>query len=293
MKKNFLLWTLALIITLASAFYQRVTGPTYPKRIKTEINRTEIKFKLPRTHGGQDAQPVALPVGNADVKAFLVWKRYKTNDEWTYVPMQRRNDTLIANLPGQPPAGKLEYFLVIDENGKKRTIPENETVVIRFKGKVPLWVLIPHIIAMFTAMLFSTRTGLEIFNKNGGDKYKKYAYWTIALLFIGGFIFGPIMQKYAFGEFWTGVPFGYDLTDNKTLIAMLGWLVAVYMFKKSAKPLNWAVFASVLTFAMYMIPHSVLGSELDYNKLDKQKNKTKVEQTKEQTEQSKKFINKK
>ncbi len=293
MKKNFLLWIFAIIITIASAFYQRTTGPTYPKRIKTEINGTKIKFKLPRSHGGQDAQQVVLPIENADVKAFLVWKRYKTNDEWTYVPMQRRNDSLIANLPGQPPAGKLEYFLVIDENGKKHTIPEDETVVIRFKGKVPLWVLIPHIIAMFAAMLFSTRTGLEIFNKNGGDKYKKYTYWTIALLFIGGFIFGPIMQKYAFGEFWTGVPFGYDLTDNKTLIAMLGWLVAVYMFKKSEKPLNWAVFASVLTFAMYMIPHSVLGSELDYNKLDQQKKKTKIEQTVDTSQQTKELVNKK
>ena len=74
---------------------------------------------------------------------------------------------------------------------------------------------------------------------------------------------------------------------------MLGWLVAVYMFKKSEKPLNWAVFASVLTFAMYMIPHSVLGSELDYNKLDQQKKKTKIEQTVDTSQQTKELVNKK
>ncbi len=271
MKKNVTLWTLAVIITIASAFYQRMTGPTYPKRITAKISDSEIKFKLPRSHGGQDDQEVILPIKDNDIKAFLVWKRYKTKDEWTYVPMSPRNDTLVAYLPGQPPAGKLEYFLVVEKNGTKQTLPEHETVVIRFKGKVPMWVLIPHVIAMFLAMMFSTRTGLEIFNKDGGDKFKKYSYWTIGLLFIGGFIFGPLMQKYAFGEYWTGVPFGYDLTDNKTLIAMLAWLIAVYMYKKSVKPVRWAVFASVVTFAMYMIPHSVLGSELDYNKLDAQK----------------------
>ncbi len=279
MKRNILLWVLAIIITIASAVYQRMTGPTYPKRITATINGKEIKFQLPRSHGGQDAQEVALPINGENVKAFLVWKRYKTKDEWTYEQMQPRNDSLIAYLPGQPPAGKLEYFLVAEEKGIKHTIPEHETVVIRFKGKVPMWVLIPHIIAMFLAMLFSTRTGLEIFNKANDKKYKKYSYWTIGLLLVGGFIFGPIMQKYAFGELWTGVPFGYDLTDNKTLIAMIAWLVAVYMYKKSEKPIKWAVMASVVTFAMYMIPHSVLGSELDYNKLDAQKQKAKTETT--------------
>ncbi len=282
MNKNVLLWILAIVITIAAAVYQRMTGPTYPKKISTEISGKKIDFKLPRTHGGNDAQEVVLPTNSADIRAFLVWKRYKTKDEWTYVPMKFDFDKngFVAYLPGQPPAGKLEYFIVVEEiNGVKKTVPEHETVVIRFKGKVPMWVLIPHIIAMFLAMLFSTRTGLEIFNKDGGEKYKKYSYWTIGLLLVGGFIFGPIMQKYAFGEFWTGVPFGYDLTDNKTLIAMLAWIVAVYMYKKSAKPLKWAAAASLVTFAMYMIPHSVLGSELDYNKLDAQKHKTEKSET--------------
>ena len=41
----------------------------------------------------------------------------------------------------------------------------------------------------------------------------------LLLLAVGGFILGPLVQNYAFGELWTGVPFGWDLTDNKTLIA--------------------------------------------------------------------------
>ena len=86
-------------------------------------------------------------------------------------------------------------------------------------------------------------------------------------------IFGPIMQKYAFGEFWTGVPFGIDLTDNKTLIAVIGWIIALIAIKKSSNPKGWIIFASVLMFIIYLIPHSVLGSELDYNEIDKQKNK--------------------
>jgi len=32
------------------------------------------------------------------------------------------------------------------------------------------------------------------------------------------------VQHYAFGQLWTGVPFGWDLTDNKTLLAALAWV---------------------------------------------------------------------
>jgi hypothetical protein len=120
-------------------------------------------------------------------------------------------------------------------------------------------------------MLFSTRTGLEFFNKE--PNYKKLSYWTFGLLVLGGLIFGPIVQKYAFGEYWTGFPFGIDLTDNKTLIAAIGWIIALIAIVKTSNPKKWVIFASVLMFIVYLIPHSVLGSELDYNELDNQKNK--------------------
>jgi hypothetical protein len=89
---------------------------------------------------------------------------------------------------------------------------------------------------------------------------------------IGGFIFGPIVQKYAFGEFWTGFPFGHDLTDNKILIGFIGWLLALIALYKFTNPKRWIVFASILMFIIFLIPHSLLGSELNYNELD---NKTK------------------
>jgi len=86
-------------------------------------------------------------------------------------------------------------------------------------------------------------------------------------------ILGPIVQKYAFGEFWTGFPNGTDLTDNKTLIAFIGWLIALVAVIKTKKQKFWVGCATVVMFAIFLIPHSVMGSELDYNKLDKEKKK--------------------
>jgi hypothetical protein len=90
----------------------------------------------------------------------------------------------------------------------------------------------------------------------------------LATLFFGGLVFGPIVQKFAFGDFWTGVPFGIDLTDNKTLIAFIGWLLALFAVWKYKSPRIAVIAASALMLIIFIIPHSTLGSELDYSEME-------------------------
>jgi hypothetical protein len=187
----------------------------------------------------------------------ILWKRYKTNDELTRVEMKNENGQITGELPKQPPAGKLQYNIRLIKGNTETTVPL-EPVIVRFKGDIPAYILILHIVIMFLAMLFSTRAGLEIFRKE--PDYKKLAFWTIGFLTLGGLIFGAIVQKYAFGEYWTGVPFGFDLTDNKTLIVWLGWIITTVMIYKSGKPKYWVIGASLLTLIVFLIPHSILGT---------------------------------
>jgi len=77
-------------------------------------------------------------------------------------------------------------------------------------------------------------------------------------------ILGPIVQYFAFGDFWTGIPYGWDLTDNKTLIAFVFWIIAVVMNRKKERPLYTALAAFVLLL-IFSIPHSLFGSQLDYS----------------------------
>jgi hypothetical protein len=202
----------------------------------------------------------------------VFWKRFKTNDEFTEVTMNYNDGKLQAHLPKQPSAGKLEYFIQLSEGENQIQIPDNEHIIIRFKDDVPMFILIPHIIAMFGTMLMSTRTGLEFFNPQ--PKLKRLTFVTLFFLVIGGMILGPITQYYAFGAFWTGIPFGTDLTDNKTLFALIGWIIASVALYKSQKPERWTLAASILLLIVYLIPHSMFGSELDYNKLENEKSKT-------------------
>lgn len=262
------------MITIASAVYQRVTGPTYPLDGQVKFAGEVINFEFGRSHDAGVPQKVEINIDSDNIEGFLVWKRYKTDDSLTYVKLKRKAGNLTAELPGQPPAGKLRYYVKLQDSNEKIRLPKEEDVVTRFKGVVPSYILIPHIIAMFGTMLLSTRTGIEALRKNGS--YKKLTYWTIGFLIAGGMILGPITQYYAFGAFWTGFPFGTDLTDNKTLLALIGWLIALWALWKSQKPRFYIIGASILLLVIFLIPHSVMGSELDYEKLDKQKQTNQV-----------------
>ncbi len=269
MKKSIWLWILAFILTLFTAAYQRITGPTYPVSGEANLAKELIEYKLDRTHGGDGDHPIEIFVKDESICGELYWKRYKTNDEWSLVEMRRENEKLVAYLPHQPPAGKLIYRIILQKDNEVVELPAGGEVIIRFKGAVPIFTLIPHIIFIFGAMLLSTRTGLEYFNNS--KNFKTLTILTFIFIIAGGFILGPFAQYYAFGEFWTGFPFGHDLTDNKILIAFIVWLLALIALLKFKNPRRWIIFASIITFIIFLIPHSLLGSELDYSELDKNK----------------------
>ncbi len=262
MNKLWVRFVLALIITLAAAVYQRATGPTYPLKGEIQFRDQSIEYKLTRSHGGETDQPVEIVLENKDVEGVLIYKKYKTNEHWTGMKMIRDGDNLKGYLPNQPPAGKLEYYLLLIDDNQLMTLPADRTVVTRFKGEVPDWVLTPHIFLMFLAMLFSSTAGLEALTR--GKHIFKLTLWTSVFLFLGGMILGPVVQKFAFNEFWAGIPFGIDLTDNKTLIAMIAWILALWKSKNEKSGRYWVIAAAIVLLMIYSIPHSTLGSELNY-----------------------------
>lgn len=261
--KSTLLWILAFFLMAASAVYQRSTGPTYPKKGKVTINNQEIKYKLLRTWEGETEAAIKIEVADKSITGAYRFKKYKSHDEWTEKPMVREAGNLVALLPNLPPAGKMMYEVTLSDRQQQIKL-RDESVVLRYKGAVPMFVLIPHIIFIFMAMMFSTRAGMEAIIK--GKNLVNYSLWTVILFAFAGMFLGPVVQKYAFDAYWTGWPFGTDLTDNKTLAALVLWVVAYFQVRKSPNKWGWVLAASVLLFVVYLIPHSMFGSEIDYTK---------------------------
>lgn len=274
--RSALLWVFAVIFTLAIAVYQRMTGPTYPVSKKISVSDKDYKLSFPRTAETTtlESEPYgsngksfsfSFPVDDPSVEGQITYRRYKSHDEYVTKALERRDGELWASFPEQPWAGKTEYTIVLTQDGQ--TVFENsEPVVLRYKGAVPSPVLIPHILLMFLAMLFSTRAGISALFR----ERQTFLYTWLTLLFLvpGGMILGPVVQKYAFGAYWTGWPYGTDLTDNKTAIAFLGWIVAFFMLLRNREKRWWALGASLILLAVYLVPHSVLGSEIDYREMD-------------------------
>jgi len=263
---NYIRLIIAFIIMISAAVYQRLTGPTHPINLNLQWQGTEISGQLSRSYDGEGTQPIEITVPDTAVHAVLIHRRYRTDDKWIGMKMERQKENLVGSLPKQPPAGKLEYFIQLKKGENYISIPMNHKVVTRFTGFVPRYVLIPHIVLMFIAMLLSAWSGLEAAFNN--DKMYILTYMTAIFLFLGGMILGPVVQKFAFGEYWTGVPFGFDLTDNKTLVAMIGWAIAVWAVYKKKSARLWIILAAVILLIVYSIPHSVMGSELDYKTME-------------------------
>ncbi len=171
---------------------------------------------------------------------------------------------LAATVPHQPPAGKVEYRLVLDTAEGEMVIPSDEPVVARFRASVPAWVLIPHILAMFSSMLVSTRALLEVLRPSTPDP-RRAVVLAMVLLVFGGLFLGPVVQKFAFGAYWTGWPFGHDLTDNKTLIAVIAWLPATILALRGRKLWASVVVGWIVMMGIFLIPHSLRGSEMDWS----------------------------
>lgn len=262
--KKFPFWFLAVVITLGSAFYQRMTGPTHPLRGKATVAGTEVKYDLPRSAESVRPAEIAVPAP-APLEGYLEYKRYKSEDSWTRVTLVRKGENLVGSLPKQPAAGKLAYKVSLTGGSVAAAITGEDAVVIRFKDPVPAWLLIPHILIMFAGMLFSTAAGLAALDKKRNPR--RFALAAAVLLIVGGFILGPLVQKYAFGVLWSGFPFGMDLTDNKTLISLLFWIAAVIAGRKGKPARAFVLAASLVTLLIYLIPHSLLGSQLDYSKM--------------------------
>ena len=271
-----LLWLLAGVITLICFTYQDKTGPTYPLEGDIETAQGTVHFKFLRSETiDTDLKIMLLDPVPSGVTGYVDYRRFKSNDEWESIPMEagsfefsRRGRAesvqgIGAELPSlQERAGKYEYLVYIDdgENGAI-SMTNDKPIYARYKAEVPTAVLLLHIFTIFASMTIAIRTTFEALIDG---KYKSLLWATLISLLIGGFILGPLVQWYAFGVLWSGIPFGIDWTDNKVVVELVFWILALYLNRGEQRDRRSVFLAGFLTLLIYFIPHSIFGSEYDY-----------------------------
>lgn len=290
-----LLWLVALMLAASAMVYQRATGPTYPLKATFKVAGKEYKYALLRSselspRSEFDPMPAGASIAPLSEKPRGVtgtvhWRRFPTDDEFSPLEMKevisrkiergkptQRESTYGAEIPPQPAAGKVEYYVTLKTPEGTVRLPGRGAVVLRYKDPVPKGVLIPHITAMVLVIIVGIRAALAALFDPPGTR--KLAWVALTLMTVGGMMLGPLVQKYAFGEYWTGFPNGGDWTDNKMLAMWLAWLVACVSLGASNRPVTKVgrvvtLAAAVVMTGVYMIPHSMGGSQLDYGAVEK------------------------
>jgi len=255
---------------VGAAVWQRLTGPTHPRLGTSGVAGRHVRWRLLRSGTSGEPFMVAVPAPEG-VAGVVRYRRYPTREPFREVAMSREGDTLVGLLPTQPPAGKLEYDVALATPAGAVRIPEGEPVVMRFKGDVPALVLIPHVVTMFVSMMIGVRAALAA--ALGRPEARRYAWVAVVGITIGGLVLGPIVQKLAFGAYWTGWPFGEDLTDDKTFAMWLAWVAAAVVLGRRKDPADHVargttVAAALVMIAVYVIPHSLRGTQLDYGRVE-------------------------
>ena len=275
-KREIALWGLAALVTVLCFTYQDKTGPTHPLEgeFDTALGTVEFQFLRSETIGTDLRVMVLDPVPDG-LSGSVRYRRYSSDDEWTTMPMapmsftfERRGSTedlsgIGAALPSLGErAGKYEYLVFIDDGiDEPVSVTGDQPIYARYKAAVPDWAIVLHVLAIFAAMTIAIRTLLEALLD--GDYYR-LLWATVISLLIGGFVLGPLVQSYAYGVWWSGVPFGYDWTDNKVLVELAFWLIALFLNRGGRRNRASVVVAGIMTLVVYFIPHSLFGSEYDY-----------------------------
>ena len=269
------LWVLSAVITIGCFMYQDKTGPTYPLEgtFDTELGGVNFKFLRSETIG-TDLQIMLVDPVPSGVSGYVEFRRFKSNDEWQTLSLEegsfghtrRGRSELIQGMGVELPslqerAGKYEYRVYIDDGETGPVSVTDKPIYARYKAAVPTAVLILHIVAIFASMTIAIRT---VFEAMIDGEYKKLLWATLISLLIGGFVLGPLVQWYAFGVLWSGVPFGYDWTDNKVVVELIFWLLALYLNRGDRRDKRSVYLAGIVTLIVYFIPHSLFGSEYNY-----------------------------
>ena len=279
---------LAIIITAALLYIARNNSEGRPESVSRVDN--DISFEMttmPKTAERNKAALFITIRGITDSTLTPVIRTSKFGQDATTPLHQYASTPLIlddstssiyrADISAGVKGGRIYYYFEVrDKTGGRRAILADiagEPFLLKFIGHVPSYVLIAHIVFIFSAVFMVTLSLLEalILMRNGGDAsvMMKRILWATILFFVGGYPIGFAMNWYAFGGIWEGVPFGTDATDNKT---QLVFFYLLFMLAAGIRSLSGkfgrdvfnvktlgllGVIAFLVQLVVNLIPHSI------------------------------------
>lgn len=180
-----------------------------------------------------------------------------------------------AEIPGDDLGERNYYYLEAFDGEQNRVVlPEAAAEVFaseynyfkaRFEGEASFILLLFHIVLMIAAFFLLIHALYYAMNYlatgERGDSIIRSVNLGIITFFITGFPIGCIIEKQVLGNYWEGVPFGWDITDSKTLIILVIWLIIIWLNAKNKMGMRtyskWVIINTIITIILFLLPHSL------------------------------------
>lgn len=214
---------------------------------------------------------------SAPVAAVVRWTVPPSN-AIEAVAMTRVDESSYETLMPELDKGtKIRYWITAaGAGGREVRLPEDpaRSFPLIYKGTVSKAVLVAHIVFMFAAFFFMVMSYLGAIRilqgREGKQGTVRAGRWVLACSFIGCWPLGFVLNRQTFGPVWEGFPFGYDITDNKTQLIFVFWLVSLLLVRGSffgrgeerdtlgPRAFAWAIIASfIASLVLFIVPHSI------------------------------------
>lgn len=269
---------LGIVLTVLLLSVSRKLSMRRPSEVESEAEGIRLNHTTISEQKGAGEPTVNLTVVSTGiVTPFVLYRSSKEENLQRSSMVQVGDGQWEARLPDGGMGARLLYaFEVVRSDGDTRRLPEESGsfFLIKFKGTYSSLVLILHIAAMFGSFFFmfmSFFSAIEIL-KGTEDQRRTvgFARWVLILSFLGGWPLGFILNYQAFGVLWEAFPFGFDITDNKTQLMFVFWLISLLLVRGSflgrdiksdtlgPKGFAFAVIVSfVVSLFLFIVPHSL------------------------------------
>ncbi len=261
----------ALALTILMLGIARRISTRHPTDYSVEAGGITLSH-LTVTEDFGDGPKINIGASSTEgLKAIVYYSRVE-GGPYTADSLSRVADEFSATLPILEKGSKWYYHIkVYQSENEIAKFPPGVDQFMKFKGHIPAYILIPHIFCMFATIFYGLLTVISAISVVRGKadikQSVRYLLWTVIFAFIGSFPLGYIVAYLAFGKGWDGIPIGWDITDNKTVILFLFWLVTFILARRGLKSERMAiskkaymslVLASlIVTFIAFVIPHSI------------------------------------
>jgi len=112
-----------------------------------------------------------------------------------------------------------------------------EGFLIKVKGKPNTYLLVTHVVIIFIALFFFLFAGYlsvrALQHRRSLLYIPRVAFLGTAIFFVASIPLGMVVAYQTYGVPWTGFPVGDDLTDNKSLVILIYWIVCAVLYRGS------------------------------------------------------------